>query len=76
MADDYLKKLESLRLALMNVLSHTNSLIMREKRNRNEDIPSEASQVDDSSLPLHPEVESPDQSKPTANRRASRRRRT
>lgn len=76
MANDYLKKLEELRLALMSTLQKTNSIILREKRMRNEDISTQTGTPDDSTLPLHSEVESPDQGQPTTNRRASRRRRS
>src|SRR4029453_4901286 len=75
MADDYLKKLEELRLSLMSTLQKTNSLILREKRMQNEDLSTETGSLDDSALPLHSEVESPNQSKPTPNRRSRRRRR-
>lgn len=76
MADDYLKKLEELRLALMSTLQKTNSIILREKRMRNEDISTETGSPNDPALPLHSEVESTDQGKPATNRRASRRRRS
>jgi hypothetical protein len=76
MADDYLKALEEMRLTLMHALSKTNSLILREKRMRNEDISAETGSPDDAALPLHSEVESANQGKPALNRRASRRRRS
>jgi len=74
MSDDYLKALEEMRLSLMNMLTRTNALILREKRVKNENISAETGTPDDSAMPLHSEVESPNQGKPSPNRRASRRR--
>jgi len=76
MADDYLKALEGMRLSLMNMLTRTNALILREKRMQNEDISTEVGSPDDAALPLHSEVESANQGKPALNRRPSRRRRS
>jgi hypothetical protein len=74
MAAGDLKALEELRLTLMHALTKLNSQIMREKRNKNEDISAETSQADDAALPLHSEVEHSDQGKSTRTRRASGRR--
>lgn len=74
MDDDYLKSLEGMRLSLMNMLTRTNALILREKRMRNENIPTEAGAADDPAVPLHSPVEYPNQGKPATNRRARGRR--
>jgi hypothetical protein len=76
MTDDYLKQLEELRLNLMSTLKTVNSRIFREKRDRGENIPAQASPADDSPVPLHSEVEHSDKGKPASTRSTRRRRGT